>query len=111
MRRIYEERHAALCDAASRELDGLLDIVRADSGLHTIGHLPCNVPEVEAARAAEARRIIVSPIARFSIAPTGANGLVLGFGSIRPPEIRSGIAILGKALRDLMQDRRVTAMQ
>src|SRR6185437_5438396 len=39
MRRLYEERHAALCEAARRDLRGLLDVVPTESGLHTIGHL------------------------------------------------------------------------
>jgi GntR family transcriptional regulator/MocR family aminotransferase len=37
MRRIYAERHEALCRAARRELAGALDIVPSHSGLHTIG--------------------------------------------------------------------------
>ena len=32
MRRIYAERHEALCDAAGARLGGLLDIVRTESG-------------------------------------------------------------------------------
>jgi GntR family transcriptional regulator / MocR family aminotransferase len=106
MRRIYEERHAALCAAAKGALDGLLDIVPADSGLHTIGHLPAHLSETAVARAAETRGIVVSPIARFSIEKTAVNGLVLGFGSIRPPEIRSGIAVLGQVLQALAKPDR-----
>ena len=37
------------------------------------------------ARAAGERNIVVSPIARFSIEPTGDNGLVLGIGGVKPP--------------------------
>ena len=106
MRRIYEERHAALYDSARRELDGMLDVVRADSGLHTIGHLPAHLSEIAVARAAAARGIVVSPIARFSIEPTPVNGLVLGFGGVKPPEIRSGVAVLGEVLRELARPRR-----
>jgi GntR family transcriptional regulator/MocR family aminotransferase len=106
MRRIYEERHGSLCEAAERELGGLLDVVPADSGLHTIGHLPAHLSELAVARAADARGIVVSPIARFSIEPTAVNGLVLGFGGIKPPEIRSGVAVLSQVLQDLMKPRR-----
>ncbi|MBN8892835.1 MAG: GntR family transcriptional regulator [Rhodospirillales bacterium 70-18] len=105
MRRIYEERHDALCDAAARELGGLLAVARAESGLHTIGYLPAHVSEVAAARAAEARGVIVSPLARFCIAPVAANGLVLGFGGIPPAEIRAGMAELGQALHGLLKPR------
>jgi GntR family transcriptional regulator / MocR family aminotransferase len=109
MRRIYEERHAALCAAAKSELGGLLDIVPADSGLHTIGHLPARLSEIAVAQAAEARGIVVSPIARFSIEKTAINGLVLGFGGVKPPEIRSGVAVLSRVLQDLVKPDRLRA--
>ena len=105
MRRIYEERHAALHAAAQRELGGLLNVVRSESGLHTIGDLPSHLSEIAVARAAAERGIVVSPVARFSIEPTGVNGLVLGFGGVRPAEISSGIVELSKALAQLGRTR------
>jgi GntR family transcriptional regulator/MocR family aminotransferase len=107
MRRIYAERHAALCEAATRELGGLLDIVPTDSGLHTIGRLPAHISEIEAARAADERGVVVSPIARFSIEPVDVNGLVLGFAGIKPPEITAGVTALGQALESLHKPKRV----
>src|SRR5436305_14864611 len=101
MRGIYEERHEALHEAGRRELGGLMNIVRSESGLHTIGHLPAHLPEMAVARAAAERGIVVSPVARFSIEPSGVNGLVLGFGGVKPIEIRNGIAELSKVLRQL----------
>jgi GntR family transcriptional regulator/MocR family aminotransferase len=105
MRRIYEERHDALHDAARRRLSGLLDVARSESGLHTIGHLRASMSEIAVARAAAERGIVVSPIARFSMEPTGVTGLVLGFGGVRPPEINSGIAELSKVLSQLDKTR------
>ena len=105
MRRIYEERHAALREAA-RDLDGLLDVAGTDSGLHTVGYLPKGVSEAEVARAAAARGIVVAPIARYAIAAVAAKGLVLGFGGIPPPEIRAGVRVLGEVLRALAGPRR-----
>jgi GntR family transcriptional regulator / MocR family aminotransferase len=105
MRRIYEERHAALHEAARRELGGLLNVVRSESGLHTIGELPAHLSEIAVARAAAERGIVVSPVARFSIEPTGVNGLVLGFGGVRPPEISSGIVELSKVLSQLSRSK------
>ncbi|MFI4995853.1 MAG: PLP-dependent aminotransferase family protein [Hyphomicrobiales bacterium] len=107
MRRIYEERHAALRDAAERELQGLLDVQAADSGLHTIGYLPSHVSEIAVARAAAARNIVVSPIARFLIEPIEAKGLVLGFGGVTPPAIRSGVAVLRDVLDGQSRSRRL----
>jgi GntR family transcriptional regulator/MocR family aminotransferase len=101
MRRIYEERHAALHEAARRELGGLLKVAHSESGLHTIGELPARLSEIAVTRAAAERGIVVSPVARFSLEPAGVNALVLGFGGVRPPEIASGIVELSKALAPL----------
>ena len=111
MRRIYAERHQALCDAAKQHLDGLLNVVPTESGLHTIGHLPPQMSESAVAEAAKARTIAVSPIARFCLQPMGTNGLVLGFGSIGPAEIRAGVEGLSEVLESLVQaDRRSAAL-
>ncbi len=107
MRRIYQERHAALCDAAKRQLTGLLDVMPAESGLHTIGHLHPDIGEGAAAQAAEQRGIVVSPTARFCLEPAGTNALVLGFGGVTPKEITAGVGVLGQALEALVQTRRV----
>ena len=107
MRRIYEERHDALYEAAAREMGGLLDVSRAESGLHTIGRLAAHLSEVAVARAAAARGIAVSPITRYSLAPAGVNGLVLGFGAIKPEAIRSGVRVLSEVLQGLVRPKRM----
>jgi GntR family transcriptional regulator/MocR family aminotransferase len=101
MRRIYAERHEALCHAATRHLRGLLTVVPTASGLHTIGHLLAGVSELDAAVAADESRITVSPIARFSIAPSPARGLVLGFGGVTPSQITAGVRVLATVLERL----------
>jgi len=103
MRKIYAERHDALCDAAGRSLDGLLDVVPSQSGLHTIGHLRSGLSEVAVSQAAERRNITASPIARFSLAPVPLRGLVLGFGGIRPPAIQAGVRVLAEVLEQQLR--------
>jgi GntR family transcriptional regulator / MocR family aminotransferase len=100
MRRIYAERHEALCHAAARRLGGLLDVVPAHSGLHTVGLLRPSQSESEVAAAAERRAITVSPIARYTIAPSPANGIVLGFGGIPPADIEAGVDVLARVLEE-----------
>ena len=98
MRRIYAERHEALCRAAQRELAGALDIVPSHSGLHTIGRLRGERSEQRVVAAAEQREITVSPIARFAIAPVNVRGLVLGFGGVSPAQIEAGVQVLADVL-------------
>lgn len=106
MRRLYAERHAALLDGARRELHGLLDLVPAGSGLHTVGFLPPEIDERAAAAAAAAAGIAVSPLARYCIEPCSRSGLVIGFGSIRPAEIRAGV----RALRGALEQARTASI-
>jgi GntR family transcriptional regulator/MocR family aminotransferase len=98
MRGIYAERHETLVEQARQHLGGLLDIVPSESGLHTIGLLPPDISERSATKGAAEQGVIVSPIDRFSIAPTPFNGLVLGFGAANPREICDGVAKLAPVL-------------
>lgn len=105
MRRIYEERHAALVSAAS-DLAGRLDVFPSDSGLHTVGYLRGSLSEQDVAAAAEARQIVLSRLTRYSIEPIAVKGFALGFGGIRPHEIGQGMRMLGQALEHLARPGR-----
>lgn len=105
MRRTYKERHAVFVDCARERLSGLLDVVPADTGLHTIGHLRRDLSENLVTRKAEERQITVAPINRFCIEPVNVNGLVLGFSGIDAGEIRNGVAVLGEVLEGLAADK------
>ena len=101
MRRTYKERHQVFVDCARERLSGLLDVVPADTGLHTIGHLGGNLSENLVTRKAEERQVTVAPINRFCIEPVDIEGLVLGFSGVNPGEIRKAIAVLGEVLEGL----------
>jgi len=98
MRSVYAERHETLIAQARERLGGLLDVVPTESGLHTIGYLRSSISARIATKRAAEQDLIISPIDRFSIAPTPFNGLVLGFGAANPREIRDGIARLAPVL-------------
>ena len=104
MRRLYAERHEALCNAAAAQLAGALDVERSSSGLHTVGWLCAGHDEAAVVAAAAQRQVTVSPIARYAIAPRAAGdrqGLVLGFGGVTPAEIERGVGVLAQVLGQL----------
>ena len=72
-----------------------------NTGLHTIGRLSLNISETAVASAALKRGVVVTPIERFSIAPTDTRGLVLGFSGIKPPKIIAGVKVLAEVLENL----------
>lgn len=105
MRKLYAERHAALLDAARQKLDGLLEVVPTDTGLHTVGLLPEGISETEVARRAWERKITVVPLQRFAIAPIDRSGLVLGFSGVGAAELRKGVDILAEVLAEAAPQR------
>ncbi|MFO1328163.1 MAG: PLP-dependent aminotransferase family protein [Rubrivivax sp.] len=98
MRRLYAERHDALCHWARARLAGALDIVPGASGLHTIGHLNAGHDEAQVVRDALVRQVVVSGLARYAIAPTPERALVLGFGGVTPLQIERGVETLAAVL-------------
>lgn len=105
MRPIYQERHAALLDAAARRLGGLLNVIPAHSGLHTVGYLGPGLNELQVSLDAKQQGISVAPIGRFAIKPVELNGLVLGFGIVSPPAIDVGVEVLARLLQASLRAR------
>ena len=101
MRKLYAERREALLDAASRHLDGMLQVRPTETGFQTDGSLAPEFDEVEVARRAAGRDIVVTPISRFCIVPASQKGLILGFSAIPPAAINTGVQALAKLLEDM----------
>jgi GntR family transcriptional regulator/MocR family aminotransferase len=105
MRQLYQERHDTLVDTFRARLSGLAEIVPTHGGLHTIAHLPHDLPERDVSGEADARGITASPIGRFAIAPVADNGLVLGFGGVGRLQIEAGVGVLQQVLEALSRGR------
>ena len=97
MRGLYAERHAALVEAASRDLAGRLDVRRTETGIHLVGWLPEGTDDRPIAQRAAAAGIIARPVSSFRTGTIGRPGLVLGFAAVRPPEIRDAMQRLAAA--------------
>ena len=106
MCKIYAARHDVLIEASRRRLDGLLDILPTGTGFHTVGRLAQGLAEQEVSAAAALRDISVSPIGRYCIEPVAWQGLVLGFSTIKPPEIAAGVETLAQVLEAMRHARR-----
>jgi len=101
MCKIYAERYDTLMDASRRRLGGLLEVMPTETGFHTIGRLPRGFTERRVSEAAARHGLSVSPVGRYCIEPIAMNGLVLGFSTIRSPEIRAGVETLARVLEEL----------
>lgn len=106
MRQIYKERYEALFEAAGAIRDWV-DIRPTKSGFHTPGFLKGAFGETEVVEGAAAAGIRTAPLGRYAIAPFAKKGLVFGFGSTPPEDIRSGMETLGRVMSRLGGDRQL----
>jgi GntR family transcriptional regulator/MocR family aminotransferase len=97
MRSVYRERWEALQDAAVRHGGGALRVRPARTGLHLVADLEV----ADASRVFEeatARGVEVMPLCAYSREQAPINGLVLGFGSVRPERLDRGMELLVAAI-------------
>lgn len=102
MRKLYAERQEVLLEAASTRLAGMLDVMRSESGIQTVGYLAEGLEEEPVADAAAKRGVIVAPIGRFCLEPVAARGLALGFSASQPRDIKAGVLVLGEVLESFL---------
>ena len=100
MREVYAERRAVLVDSAARELGEALALSPVEAGLQTSGLLGPGLRAEEVVRAAAERDVEVAPLGREWCGRFRRQGLLLGFAAVRPEEIRRGIAVLARVLKN-----------
>jgi len=103
MRTLYRERQEALLDAARRHLDGLLNVLPADGGMHLLGWLPPGIDDREASRRAAADGIEALPLSDFSLLHQRRGALLLGYSSLTPEAIHRGAKRLAASLERLIR--------
>lgn len=101
MRLLYLERRNALVDALTRELGDILDIAVPEAGMHLVAWLPSDMSAQRAAHLAAAHGLYILPISQFNLRLLQRDGLLLGFASASPEELRAGVKTLAIALRAL----------
>ena len=99
MRLLYRERRNALVDALTRELGDMLDVTVPEAGMHLVAWLPSGMSAQAAAQRAAASGLHMLPISHFSLRSLQRDGLLLGFASASPQELRAGAQTLALALQ------------
>lgn len=105
MRKVYEERQAALVQAAAA-WGGVLDVAPAAAGLHLLGWLPPGVSDVAAERAAVDAGLMVAALSRYAVARPARGALMLGYAAFTPAAIARAMERLGRLLAPLAASRR-----
>jgi GntR family transcriptional regulator/MocR family aminotransferase len=99
MRQTYAERMNILKTAADKHLDGVLDVVRAEAGIRTLGWLKTWKSDLDAARHVQKLGIEVEPLSSFTMKHEQPPALMLGFAGCKPAELQRGVSVLATALR------------
>jgi GntR family transcriptional regulator / MocR family aminotransferase len=101
MREVYAERLSILMESAQKKLTGLLELSSVEAGLQTVGWLCPAIDSAAATRAAQARKVEVTPLSIYSRRAMRREGLQLGFAAVNGQEIRRGVYQLAIALETL----------
>ena len=101
MRTLYAERQDALVAAASRDLDGILDVPACDAGLHLVGWLNRKIPEEAMVQAASAAGIELTPTSWFGARRSDRQSFILGYAPFSAKEIRRATKALARACQVL----------
>jgi GntR family transcriptional regulator/MocR family aminotransferase len=99
MRALYAERQEILLHALHTELDDVLDVARADAGMHLVAWLRNGMTDERASQLAAAQQVTTLPLSRFYMEAPPRQALMLGYTGFRPPQINRAVRQLAVALR------------
>jgi GntR family transcriptional regulator/MocR family aminotransferase len=98
MRTLYAERRAALVDAIREQLDGVLEVVGDEAGMHIAAALSKGLKDQTVAERAAMQGLWAMPLSSCYLGRAVRQGFVLGFGGTGVPEIVAGVRRLRVAL-------------
>lgn len=96
MREMYGARLGVLRDAVGRHLAGALTLPEMEAGMHIPAYFEGGIRAEEVV--VRARELELWTLARFALARTDLNGVLLGFAAFGEREIRKGVVALAQAI-------------
>jgi len=99
MRLLYQERRDALIGALSQDLGDLLEIGASEAGMHLVAWLPAGMSAQTVAQQASTYSLRLLPVIASDPQESRREGLLLGFASDSPDELRAGVRALAGVLR------------
>lgn len=109
MRKIYAERREALKVAMRRHLPMLTIPAQEDAGLFLISTYQLSaIPheDIEVARSAKAVGLYVVPLSIHYLSDNKQNGLIFGYGALRPEDVDEPVRRLADVLQNLKTDHK-----
>lgn len=91
MRTLYEQRQQTLIAECEKNLAGLLDVKKADAGMHVVGWLPEGVSDKGISEKAAEQNLKLAPISAYSVRKLPRGGLILGYTAFEKNQIKEGV--------------------
>jgi GntR family transcriptional regulator/MocR family aminotransferase len=91
MRALYEERQQTLIAECEKNLAGLLDVKKADAGMHVVGWLPEGVSDKGISGKATEQNLKLAPISAYCVKRLPRGGLILGYTAFEKNQIKEGV--------------------
>lgn len=95
MRMLYLERRTALVEAIRNQMNGKLEVIGAEAGMHLVALLPPGVSDVAVSKKAAEMGISAMPLSSCYLRPPVRGGLILGYGGTDARQIQDGMRKLG----------------
>lgn len=104
MRGLYEARQQCLVEEAQKNLSGMLELARANAGMHLIGWLPDGVSDREVSRRAAEVGLNLASVSAYCIDQKLRGGLLLGYTAYDEKHIRQGVKRLLRVLTEIARN-------
>jgi GntR family transcriptional regulator / MocR family aminotransferase len=91
MRTLYEERQQTLIAECEKNLAGLLEVKKADAGMHVVGWLPEGASDKVISERAAEQKLKLAPISAYSAKKLPRGGLILGYTAFEKNQIKEGV--------------------
>lgn len=98
MRTLYEARQKILVAECRKQLDGLLEVKKADAGMHLVGWLPVGVDDAEISRKAGERGLKLAAVSEYAAGKLPRGGFILGYTAYDERQIKEAVKILKEVL-------------
>lgn len=100
MRKLYEKRQEILVSECKKYLKDLLEVEKADAGMHVVGWLPEGVDDRMISEKAMERKLKLAPVSSYSNKKLKRGGLILGYTAFDERQIKRGVKIIREILSE-----------
>jgi GntR family transcriptional regulator / MocR family aminotransferase len=102
MRTLYQERQNILLGECEKHLKGLLEIQKADAGMHLVGWLPEGVSDLEVYKKGLERGLKLAAVSSYSVNSPKHGGIIFGYTAFNRKEIAEGIKVTAEIIREIL---------